>query len=46
MPEMYDMKEIPEGTFLLTLKTIDSHQHKYPRIKGKQHCAEYQKGYF
>ena len=44
--ELYDIEELPEGTFPLSFKRIDRYQREDPFLTENPKCAEYQKGYF
>ena len=46
MSELYDINEVTDCTFTLSLKIIDRYQREYPVIQKKINSAEYQKGYF
>ena len=44
--ELYDIDELLDGTFNLSLKLIDRYQREYPFLSETLKCTEYQKGYF
>ena len=44
--ELYDIEELPESTFPLSLKLIDRYQQEDPILTEKLKCAEYSKGSF
>ena len=46
MSELYDIDELPEGTFPLSFNIIDRYHWEDPPILEKLNSAEYQKGYF
>ena len=46
MPELYDIEELPDGMFPLSLKLIDINQLEYPVLTEKLKVIEYQKSYF
>ena len=46
MLELYDIDELPEGTFTLSFNTIDQYQREEPVLLEKLNSAEYQKGSF
>ena len=46
MSEIYDIEELPEGTFPLSFNLIDRYQREEPFLTGKIKCAEFTNGYF
>ena len=44
--ELYDIKELPEGTFTLKFKLIDLYKRDDPFLIEKLKYTKYQKGYF
>ena len=46
MSELYNIKELPEGTFPLSLNRIDRYQQGRPHPNRKLKWATYQKSYF
>ena len=44
--ELYNIKELPDGTFPLLFKLIDRYLREDPFLTEKLKCAEYQKGSF
>ena len=46
MLEIYNIEELPEGTFNLSFKFIDVYRWEYPILTEKLKCAEYIEGSF
>ena len=46
MSEIYDIKEVPGGTFSLSFNFIDWYQREDPFRTEKVNCTKYQKGTF
>ena len=46
MLELYDIKELPYGTFPLSFKLIDCYHREDPTLSEKFNSAEYIKGSF
>ena len=46
MSELYDIEELPEGTFTPSFNFIDRCQREDPFLTEKLKCAEFTKGYF
>ena len=46
MSEISEIKEIPEGTFPINLKSIRAYQQLEPKITDKNKYVTYQQGYF
>ena len=46
MLELYDINELPDGTFTLSFNIIDRYQREDPFIKENNNSEEYQKGSF
>ena len=46
MSKHYDINELPEDKFTITLKIIDQYQSKYPGLRAKIKWATYRHGYF
>ena len=46
MWEIYDIEELPEGTFTISFKIIELHQQEDPVLTEKPKCTEYTKGSF
>ena len=46
MSELHDIKELPEGTFILSFNLIYRYQWGDPLLTEKLKCTKYTKGYF
>ena len=46
MPELYDIEEMPEGTFPLYFNLIDRYHQEDPFLTEELKWAEFTKGYF
>ena len=46
MSELYDINELPDGTFPLSSNLLYLYQKEDPLLSEKIKYAEYQKGYF
>ena len=44
--ELYDIKELPDGTFPLSFNIIDQYQREVPFLTEKLKCAEFTKLFF
>ena len=44
--EIYDIEEIPEGTFPINLKLIAKYQWTEPSLMAKYEYGTYHQGYF
>ena len=45
MSELYNIKELPEGTFTLSFNLLYCYHQEYPLLTEKLKCAEFTKGY-
>ena len=46
MLELYDIKELPDGMFPLSLNLIDHYKQEYPLLTEKIKCATYKRVIF
>ena len=46
MSEIYDIEELPDGTFTLSFNLIDRNQREEPFLTEKLNCEKYEKCYF
>ena len=46
MSELYNIKELPEGTFPISFNLIDRYHREYPFLTEKLKCTEITKGSF
>ena len=46
MSEIFGIKILHEGAFLINFKIIYQYEHKYSSLKVKLKCKSYKRGYF